>query len=188
MDTVRFRAFMESNPYLPPTAPPAAAEVSQSSDELVRRQCINRESTIKTLGALYILGGIFALIGSISILASSSPRLSGPSPVLSVIYLGLSVMGLAAGFGLRRLQPWARILATIQACLGLLAFPIGTLINALILSAYWTNPSKTIFSEDYKRIIAATPHVKVKTSKAMIVLLIILLILIVGIVAAIILS
>lgn len=189
MGTDILRALMEPNPYLPPAAASAPAEVSQSSDELIRRQCINRESTIRTLGALYILGGILGLIGSASLLASSSPASDGASQAtLGALYLGISVVGLVGGLGLRRLKPWARILGTVQACLGLLAFPVGTLINALILSAFWTNPSKTIFSEDYKRIIAATPQVKVKTSKVTVVILVVLLVVIISIIGAVILS
>ncbi|BCU77473.1 hypothetical protein [Luteolibacter sp. LG18] len=177
---------MEPNPYLAPTTIATPLETGLSSDEEIRRQCINRESTIRTLSALYILGGVIGLIAGASLISQSGASPRATSVWTGLFCVALSLLGLANGTGLRALKPWARVLATLQACVGLLAFPIGTLINALIISAFWSNPSKTIFSEDYKRIIAATPHVKVKTSKVTIAVLIILAVAVLALVGVII--
>jgi hypothetical protein len=42
--------------------------------------------------------------------------------------------------------------------------PIGTLINAYILYLVFSRKGRTILSEDYQQVIAATPHIKYKTS------------------------
>jgi len=50
--------------------------------------------------------------------------------------LGLGALGIArlvVGFGLLKLSPWARWAAIVLAVLGLGSFPIGTVINVLIL-------------------------------------------------------
>ncbi|MFD0892284.1 hypothetical protein KBB96_12715 [Luteolibacter ambystomatis] len=165
---------MEPNPYLPPTAAPAPADAGLSSDEQLRRQCIKRESTLKSLGGLQIIGGVFLIVGILSAL-SRGPGQGPDNPVMAgtAVILPLALLSLVNGVGLYKLMPWARIVGTVLSCLGLLGFPIGTLINALILGAYWSKPSDLIFSADYKRIVAATPHVKMKTSKVMIVMLVI---------------
>jgi hypothetical protein len=42
----------------------------------------------------------------------------------------------------------------------LLAFPLGTLINGYILWLVFSTKGKTILSNDYAAIVAATPHVR----------------------------
>lgn len=174
MDADILRAFMEPNPYLPPTAAPAAAGAGLSSDEQIRLQCLKRESTLKSLGGLQVIGGVILLLGGVSNLLNP-PATGSQNTALagSVFILPLALLALVNGIGLHKLMPWARIVGTVLSAIGLLGFPIGTLINALILGAYWSKPSDLIFSADYKRIIAATPHVNRKTSKVMIVMLII---------------
>ena len=51
-----------------------------------------------------------------------------------VVFVLLSaIAALLAGLGLLRMKQWARWLAFILAILGLFAFPIGTVIGALII-------------------------------------------------------
>jgi len=66
--------------------------------------------------------------------------------------------------GVRKLLPWARTTASVLAGIGLLGFPLGTLINAYILYLLLSKKGKRIFEADYKAIIDATPHVKYRTS------------------------
>jgi F0F1-type ATP synthase membrane subunit c/vacuolar-type H+-ATPase subunit K len=81
-----------------------------------------------------------------------------------ILMLGLAAFFFVTGIGIRKLKPWARIASGILAGLGLLAIPIGTLINAYILWLLFSKKGATVFSDDYKRIIAETPHVRQKTS------------------------
>ena len=89
------------------------------------------------------------------------------------------------GRGFRRLKRWVRIPATILSGLGLLGFPLGTLINGYILYLVWSQKGKMVLSSEYQGVIAATPEVKYKTSPLVIVLLALLIGLIVfGVIAA----
>jgi len=99
----------------------------------------------------------------------------------------LLVMGTGliwVGTGLRRLRKWARIPTGILSGIGLLGFPLGTLINGYILYLIFSQKGKTVFSEDYRAVIEQTPHIKYRTSIVVWVLLGLVLLLIgVGIIA-----
>ena len=61
---------------------------------------------------------------------------------------------------------------------GLLGFPIGTLINAYILYLFLSKKGRTIYSPEYQEVIAATPHVKYRTSIVVWILLALVVVLI----------
>ena len=65
---------------------------------------------------------------------------------------------------MRALKSWGRIVGCILSGLGLLNFPVGTLINAYILYLFLSKKGRMVFSAEYKDIIAATPDVKYRTS------------------------
>jgi hypothetical protein len=52
---------------------------------------------------------------------------------IAVVLLLLCLLNLAVGYGLWRVQPWARTAAIVLAILSLLFIPIGTIIGAVIL-------------------------------------------------------
>jgi uncharacterized membrane protein len=81
------------------------------------------------------------------------------------------------GSALRALSSKVRHVAGVFAGLGLLGFPVGTLINGYILYLLYSKKGKMVFSEEYQAIRLATPHVKYKTSVVVWVLLIIILLL-----------
>lgn len=83
---------------------------------------------------------------------------------VSFIFLLLGAGQLWVGYGLRRLRKWARIPTGILSGLGLLAFPIGTLINAYILYLLFCQKGKMVFSDEYRAVIEQTPHIKYRTS------------------------
>ena len=103
------------------------------------------ELHISILGWLYILGNaIYLVIGGLGLifmtgigLASKDPQ---AIPILSfiggiglVFFTLLALPGLIAGFGLLKRKSWARILALVLAILGLLNFPVGTLVSIYAL-------------------------------------------------------
>lgn len=163
---------MEMNPYAPPQADLTTSVSSQA--EALREQHINTEATIKSVGFLYYLGALL-LIGLGVLNLSGNPVEKDDNPlVMGVIF---TVLGLAQGwvaFGLRRLRSWARIPTILFSIIGLLGFPIGTLINAYIIAKVAGKQGKFVMSPKYQAIIAATPHVKRKTAKAVWIILFIL--------------
>jgi hypothetical protein len=134
--------------------------VSDNSADTIRKDHIKHEASIKSVGIFYFLGaGLMALAGL-------APALSGRGEdiLFALVFFAFAVGLVAAGVGIRRLKPWARIVSGVLSGIGLLGFPLGTLINGYILYLLFSRKGSTVFSEEYQGIIAATPHIKYKTS------------------------
>jgi hypothetical protein len=142
------------NPYAAPSARvedlPAVSEA-----EAIRRAHISHEASIKAVGLLDYLAGAVLLFA-----AAGTARSAPGALLLAALGIGLFF----AGWGVRALQSWGRIAGIVLAALGLLGFPIGTVINGYILYLLLSKKGRTIFSPEYQEVIAATPHVKYRTS------------------------
>ncbi len=111
---------------------------------------------------MYILGGILAGLVAAGALVETPSLASAEGAVIAAI-LALGVFQLWVGFELRKLRPRARIPAVILSVLGLLNFPIGTIIGAYFLYLLLGRKSSVVLSENYKQVVAATPHIRYKT-------------------------
>ena len=149
------------NPYAPPSARVDDVPADPNA-EAIRRQHITHEASIKAVGFLYYLGGIGVIAAAVASLFSTGSLPVGGAMAAALLLLGGAQ--LVAGWGVRALRPWGRIVGAILSALGLLSFPFGTLINGYILYLYFSKKGRTIFSPEYKDVIAATPHVKYRTS------------------------
>ena len=148
------------NPYAAPAA--RVDDIGGNPQaEAVRREHINHEASIKSVGVLYYLAGGGLTVGSIAGLAGAPDAGGG---AVALLMLAFGVAWLAAAWGLRALKSWARIVACVLSGIGLLGFPIGTLINGYILYLLLSKKGRMVFSPEYQEVIAATPHVKYKTS------------------------
>ena len=149
-----------ANPYAAPTARvediPANAEA-----EAIRKAHISTEASVKAVGLLYYLGTIGLGIGAIGSLIGAR---DGVSLGIGVGMLAIGALFGFVGYGIRGLKNWARITGIVLAALGLLNFPVGTLINAYILYLFLSKKGRMVFSPEYQDIIAATPEVKYRTS------------------------
>lgn len=134
--------------------------VTDNSATLIRKDHIKHEASIKSVGMLYFLGAVFLGITAIVGLASGGSDGLAAGIVLLCFTAGLIV----AGIGIRGLKPWARIVSGVLSGIGLIGFPLGTIINAYILYLLFSRKGATVFSKDYQEVIAATPHIKYRTS------------------------
>jgi hypothetical protein len=147
------------NPYAAPAAP--VADVGASAEaEAIRRAHISHEASVKAVGLLYYLGGVGVTLAA----AASLLGARDASVTLTLVLIGLGVGQFFAGWAVRALRPWGRILGCVLSGLGLLGFPIGTAINAYILYLFLSKKGRTIFAPEYQAVIAATPEVKYRTS------------------------
>jgi hypothetical protein len=157
---------------LPPAPATAASAVASPSlqaasfAEGTRREYLNHEANLRSLGLLYYLGAFFWLIVSLSVGISTIHSHSGI--LVTVIGLGLALAVCALffwmGTQMRRLDPAVIIPATIVAVIGLIGFPVGTIINGLILYLIHCRKGKFVFTPEYHDVMAATPEIKYKTS------------------------
>jgi hypothetical protein len=176
---------MEINPY---AAPQAQVLQTTSQDELIRREHLNTEASIKTVGILYYLGAMALIATGVITFDSSKIVKTGNDLLLGIFFMLLGVgMGVAA-YGLRRLQSWARpltiLVSSVVTIIGLINLSWGVVIHIYIFAQMLGKRGKFVMAPEYQRIIAATPHVKRKTSVVVWVVLIVLLILLIGIIAA----
>ena len=101
---------------------------------------------VTILGWLYVVshalflvmgGFVFILltgIGAASGEAEATRILGVVGTAVGLLLAALAVPGLAAGYGLLKHKPWARILAIVVGVLGLVNFPVGTAIG---LYTFW---------------------------------------------------
>ncbi len=176
---------MEINPY---AAPQSQVLHVTPADEETRKQHINTEDTMKSVGALYYLGAFtVTIVGLGAIGASINSRRDG---LAASLFIGAVVLALGIGqgmlaHGLTKLRSWARIPTIILSSIGLLGFPVFTPINIYILVRISGEKGKFVFTPEYQRIIAATPHVKRETSMvAWVVLILLIILLLIGIITA----
>lgn len=172
---------MSDNPY---AAPKTEAEnlIVTTPEEDIRQFHFSTESSIKSIGVLFYLSCFGFLLGAIVTLLNT---FSGEPVafVLFVIFAALTALSGFTGHGLRTFKPWAKIVATIYSIIGLLGFPLGTILNIYFLCLYWGKKGRMIFTPEYQNIIDATPHLRYRTSKAAWIVLLIFVLLLVGTIA-----
>ena len=178
---------MEENPYQTPTAnvdPAATGDVAGA--EAIRKEHINHEASLRSIGLLYYLGGVVTVLGAFAmtfaLFAPAGEAEAGFSIGLGFLLLILGALQLWVGRGFRILRSNIKIPATLLSILGLLNFPVGTMINGYILYLIYSAKGTMILSSEYQQIVAATPHVKYRTS---ILIWILLAIVVFGLLAAI---
>jgi hypothetical protein len=161
----------EYNPFAVSDAGFDTAAAGYTGDaEAIRRELISHEASVKSIGALYIFGavvgvgiGVVLLAMSISA-AGQNGQVDGGGLLLSAGLMALIAFQGFVGIGLRQLRSWTRIPVGILSGIGLLGFPIGTLINGHILYLVFSEKGRRVFSPEYQEIIRQTPHVKYQTS------------------------
>lgn len=150
------------NPYAPPQAAVDYVAGATSEAESIRREHIKHEASIRSIGILYYLSGGLLAVGALLFAAGATEVELEIG--LAVVYGALATLSLAMGHQIRALRPWARIAAIVLAIIGLLGFPLGTLINGYILYLLFAKKGRRIFEPDYPDIVAATPYVTYRTS------------------------
>lgn len=158
------------NPFAAPSSLDYAKENFGSDAERIRQELIGHEASIQSIGLLYIVGSIVAVLyGIVVSLASSQAMAVGRRDaevalVIAVVVLVLGIGQGAVGFGLRRLRSWTRIPVGVLSGIGLIAVPLGTIINGYILYLIFSEKGNRVFSPEYQEIIRQTPHIKYRTS------------------------
>lgn len=171
---------LSDNPYAAPTVEVTVAEPTDA--ESIRGKYLPHEASVRSIGWLYLLGAAnFTLAGCMAgISAFSIGPFDWVSLVISGVYLGLAIPTAIVGVAVRRLRPWARTAATVLSGIGLLLVPIGTVINGYCLYLLLSAKGKFVFSEEYRRVVEQTPHMKYRSSFLVLLLLVIVVIVVVA--------
>ena len=127
----------------------------------MRQSYIKHEASVRSIGILYFLGAILYIVfGIFGMVKDLSPF----SIAIALLFIGLGICQIWVGIGLRGLNTWARIPTGILSGIGLINFPIGTIVNGYILFLVFSRNGKTVFSQEYKDVITATPDIKYQSS------------------------
>ena len=114
---------------------------------------------IRLLGILWIGLSVFRLIPGLILLFVANPNVRILPPevpdfvptllqVIGVSLLGVAGLGIGAGWGLLERRPWARMLAIVLGCLGLIDMPFGTALG--IYTLWVLLPAKS--EEEYRQM------------------------------------
>ncbi len=163
------------NPFASPLEQARPASDVYTEHELVRRQYLNHEASVRSVGFLFLIGGGFGCLFAVVYLipAFSIFFVAEAAEALAVFALfcviaiplgALSVFYIWTEIKLRQLNPVSRIPAIVLSAIGLLAIPIGTLISAYFLWLVASEKGAFVLSEEYAEVRRATPHIKYKTS------------------------
>lgn len=99
------------------------------------------------MGGINILAGIFsALAWDLTWVTNTFQIFGGVLLLASLILILLGIFQLAVAYGIYEREPWAKISVMLFAILGLLSFPVGTILSIIILILLFTPEVKTYFA------------------------------------------
>ncbi|MES2437692.1 MAG: hypothetical protein V4584_01410 [Verrucomicrobiota bacterium] len=175
---------MTLNPYEAPLVRDVT-ETAPSEAETIRKQHIKHEASLKSVGLLYWLGGAITIIaGAVPLLGGTGGSTTAHQLGAASFFVVFGIFQIGVGIAIRRLRRWTLLPVGILSALGLAAIPVGTIISAYILYLFFGGKGKVVLSDSYKQVIAATPHIRYKTSKVIWVLLgLVVLLILAGVVA-----
>ena len=160
---------------------------------------LSRPGIVTLLAVLQLIGATASLLAALVMMAATvvggSQNQSQPGIMLLALVFGaLGAAQLVCGLGLLKLKAYGRTLQLVFAWVGLLGFPIGTLISVLIL-VYLNKPGiKVLFSgrpfseltaDELAQVAAVSGSRALPWLLAAVVVLVLVLVPVVGIVAAI---
>ena len=168
-----------SNPFAAPTADISVQpETGLSPEETIRNQYLRHEHNIKSIGSLFLLSSIvsgFITVSSVITAIIAGVRGDVLSVVVGIgIFAAIFTAQVSAGIGLHRLSPKSRIPAAILATLMLIGIPVGTILGVVFLYLLFSKEKQVRVQRRISQIVAATPHIKLKTSKLLVIVLLVL--------------
>ena len=162
------------NPYQPPAAPVADRAAVGGDVEADRNKHIKTETTIRSLGMFYLIGAwvcvamvvlmlLMLVPAAVTSPAGDRPLLLGMVFGFVLVYGLITWLNFWVGRGLRAFRRGPRMFVLVTSWIGLIGFPIGTVISILLLLLLLGEKGKRVFEADYPSVIAATPHIRYRT-------------------------
>jgi hypothetical protein len=140
---------------------------ARADAEAVRLEHLAYESSVRSIGTLYYIGGFWmSLVGGSLVHSAVTMPPDRPAREIGIGLLVLSAVSFVVGWGVRRLRRRAGAAAVVLSAITVLAFPIGTVIGGYVLYVLLTAKGRRVLAPDYADIVAATPYMKCRTSSA----------------------
>lgn len=128
---------------------PACGALVGAAGTAAGQVVVTRPATISLLAVLQFIAATFWFLFGLLLLAAAlfSPDADSTSVLVAGLLIwGLAALQLACGLGLWRLQSYGRTIQLILGWIGLLGFPVGTVISILILLYLFKPGIKLLFS------------------------------------------
>jgi general secretion pathway protein G len=106
---------------------------------------MKRPGVVTLLAVLHFLSAAFMLLAALLMVAVMADE-PAVGAVLLGVYLVFGGLSLACGIGLWKLRPWGRALQIGLSIVGLIGFPIGTLISGVVLYYMFRPEVRILFS------------------------------------------
>ena len=156
-----------------------------SDAEAIRKEHLNHEASIRSIGMLYMLGAVLVILLGAALMTQGillRPPVEDAIFIVAFcfIYMAMGLVQFVIGRGLRNFGKSARIGGIVLSCIGLLAVPIGTLMSGYFIYLLAGRKGQYIFSDEYQAIRRATPHIVYRTSMIVWVLAALLVLLLIG--------
>jgi hypothetical protein len=165
-----------ANPFA--VTPSSAGELMENPDlsqseavnyESIRRQYLQQERAVNSISTVFFFSAIMSLLMSVLVVAapflymlSQNATITGTAVlvclVLSLCLIGLVVLQALVAIAMRRRMGRARYAAMLLAAVGLFAFPFGTIFGVYILIVMGAKETPFVMSDEYKKVIKATPQ------------------------------
>ena len=105
------------------------------------------EKVVKVIAVLYWMEAVLAFIGALASLFGSSffgtaiPGVFATAllSIIGIVMIFIALLDAFVGYGLWKHKNWARIIAIVLAAIGLLSFPIGTILSILVIYFFGFN-------------------------------------------------
>jgi hypothetical protein len=135
--------------------PPLPVQSPRPDAQQIRDNYRKAENRVKSLSALFIALPLPILVIVVGILANANASVT--DYLFALAYFGLFYLPSATtGIGLFFLKPWGRICGIILSIVGLLGFPIGTIIYGISLFILCSSNARYVVSQEYRHIVNNT--------------------------------
>jgi len=152
----------DENPYAATAISGLETATDMSDVARIRREHIGHEASIRSIGLLYYVGSAICLGVGLPTLLAARTRADVFTALVVVFPIGVALVVL--GFGLRGLRPWVRPFTILISIVGLVGFPVGTLISAYVLYLILSSKGRLVLSSQYADIVERTPFITYRTS------------------------
>lgn len=147
------------NPYIPPVSDLTQKRFEGGLSE--RAAMLKHEASIHSVAlAFFGLGVLLVCAGVVALRQSIVPA----SIAFAAITLG--ALDLIIDSGLRRYWKPAQIAAVVVSTLSVFVFPVYLLVALYVIPTLINRQARQVFTNEYRAVIAATPHLSVPTSRA----------------------
>jgi hypothetical protein len=165
-----------SNPFTPTVHVDlidTSAAVGPASDEAIRRELLSHEAWIRFLARVSSAGLVgvplflVAVGDSVFRLLGLSSRSGGGFSSWELLILVVASVSGFIGYRMSVLDPRARLPAAAIQSIGLIGFPVGTLISVGWLYLLLSEKGRRVLSTEYQGVVARTPHIRCGVPRAL---------------------